>query len=304
MPPDEALPFDGGDRGLVSIVLVTYQSAIDLPECLDSLAAAAGPRPTEVVVVDNASRDDSADLAREFGAKVLENHENTGLSAGINRGVAETRADWVLIMNPDTRLEPESINRLLDAGASEKRIGCVGPRILGSDGSEYPTGRRFPSVVTGGLHALLGVLWPGNPATRRYHMMDVDRQSRRNCDWVSGSCMMVRRTAFDEIGGFDSSYFMYFEEVDFCLRLRRKSWFVTLEPAATITHHIGGSTKSAPYRKIINHHRSALRFCRRRYGRDARLVLLPVVAALLVIRAGICLLWARLAHRVSTSPEG
>jgi len=287
------VPSDARDP--VSIVLVTYQSAGDLPAFFDSLPAASSA-PVETVVVDNDSRDDSVDLARRGGAKVVENAENLGFAAGVNRGVAETSTDWVLIVNPDAELAPESIDRLVEAGMSDDRIAVVGPRILGTDGAEYPTGRRFPSVLGGGLHALLGVVWPNNPATRRYHMMDVDRTARRNCDWVSGSCMMVRRAAFDQVGGFDSSYFMYFEEVDFCLRLQRKGWLVTLEPRATITHAIGGSTKSAPYRKVINHHRSALRFYRRQYSRDLRIVLIPAVAALLAVRAALSVIRIRLAR--------
>ena len=130
----------------------------------------------------------------------------------------------------------------------------------------------------------LAPLWPENPATRRYHMAGANRSQPLEVDWVSGACMLIRRQAFEEVSGFDPGYFMYFEEMDFCLRLARAGWRVVYDPVAEVTHMIGGSTRSAPYRKVLNHHRSALRFYRRRYARDPRLVLLPLSAAFLAAR--------------------
>src|SRR5918992_6126031 len=147
----------------VAVVLVTFQSARDLAMCLGSLERAAGPHPLEVVVVDNASTDASVEIARSYGAKVLENHVNQGLSRAINTGVAQTGAPWLLIANPDTWLSPGSLRRLLATAASDPRIGCVGPHLANPDGSDYPTGRRFPSLLMGALHAALPPSGPGNP---------------------------------------------------------------------------------------------------------------------------------------------
>ena len=268
----------------VSVVLVTYESAEDLAACVATLPAAAGPHELEVVVVDNASRDASAEIARGLGIKVLENPANLGLSRAIDRGAAATAAPWLLLVNPDTRLGPGSLARLLQTAAADPAIGCVGPHLRNSDGSEYPTGRRFPSILVGALHAALGTVWQGNPATRHYHMRDVDRSRPVQVDWVSGACMLVRRDAYEAAGRFDAGYFMYFEEMDFCLRLQRAGWRVVYDPGAEVTHILGGSTRSAPYRKVWNHHRSALRFYCRRYARDPRLLLAPLVALFLAAR--------------------
>jgi N-acetylglucosaminyl-diphospho-decaprenol L-rhamnosyltransferase len=265
-------------------VLVTYESAEDLAACVATLPAAAGPHELEVVVVDNASRDASAELARGLGIKVLENPANLGLSRAIDRGAAATAAPWLLLVNPDTRLAPGSLARLLQTAAADPAIGCVGPHLRNSDGSEYPTGRRFPSILVGTVHAALGTVWPANPATRRYHMADLDRSRPVPVDWVSGACMLLRRDAYQAAGRFDAGYFMYFEEMDFCLRLHRAGWRVVYDPGAEVTHILGGSTRSAPYRKVWNHHRSALRFYRRRYARDPRLLLVPLVALFLAAR--------------------
>jgi len=275
---------DDPARPAVSVVVVTYESAADIAACLDSLRAAAGQHHLEVVVVDNASRDASADIARGLGVKVLENPTNLGLSRAIDIGAASTAAPWLLLVNPDTRLAPGSLAQLLDTASADPMIGCVGPNLRNSDGSQYPTGRRFPSILVGAVHAALGTVWPGNPATRHYHLTDLDRSRPVEVDWVSGACMLLCREAYEVAGRFDAGYFMYFEEMDFCLRLARAGWRVVYDPVAEVTHMIGGSTRSAPYRKVLNHHRSALRFYRRRYARDPRLVLLPLSAAFLAAR--------------------
>lgn len=274
----------GAAHAAISVVVVTYESAADIAVCLDSLRAAAGRHQLEIVVVDNASRDASAEIARGVGVKVVENPTNLGLSRAIDVGADATGAPWLLLVNPDTRLAAGSLARLLATASADPSIGCVGPHLRNSDGSPYPTGRRFPSILVGAVHAALGTLWPANPATRHYHLTGLDRSGPVGVDWVSGACMLLRRQAYEAAGRFDAGYFMYFEEMDFCLRLARAGWRVVYDPLAEVTHMIGGSTRSAPYRKVLNHHRSALRFYRRRYARDPRIVLLPLSAALLAAR--------------------
>jgi N-acetylglucosaminyl-diphospho-decaprenol L-rhamnosyltransferase len=281
----------------VAVVLVTYESAEDLAACLGLLPAAGGPHELEVVVVDNASRDASAEIARRLGVKLLENPANLGLSRAIDIGAAATAAPWLLLVNPDTRLAPGSLVRMLETAGADPTIGCVGPHLRNSDGSEYPTGRRFPSILVGAAHAALGTVWPGNPATRRYHLADLDRSRPVQVDWVSGACMLLRREAYEAAGRFDAGYFLYFEEMDFCLRLAKAGWRVVYDPGAEVTHILGGSTRSAPYRKVWNHHRSALRFYRRRYAGDPRLLLLPVVALFLLARGLVSLARTAIALR-------
>ena len=295
---------DDPARPAISVVVVTYESAADIAACLDSLRAAANDRQLEVVVVDNASRDASADIARGLGVKVVENPANLGLSRAIDLGAAATAAPWLLLVNPDTRLASGSLARLLDTASADPSIGCVGPHLRNSDGSPYPTGRRFPSILVGAMHAAFGTVWPGNPATRYYHLTDLDRSCPVEVDWVSGACMLLRRDAYEAAGRFDAGYFMYFEEMDFCLRLARAGWRVVYDPVAEVTHMIGGSTRSAPYRKVLNHHRSALRFYRRRYARDPRLVLLPLSAVFLAVRGLVSLARTAVAQALSRRNGG
>lgn len=290
---------EAGQSSKIGVILVTYQSAEDLPHFFASLPAAIGVHSAEVVVVDNASTDDSTRIAEAFGVTLVRNATNAGLSRAINQAAAETQADWLLVANPDTRPAPGSVAALLRTAQSDDRIGCVGPRLEDLAGDDYPTGRRFPSPAVGALHAALGPVWPGNPATRAYYgaARGGPRAGSTAVDWVSGSCMLFRRQAFDAVGGFDAGYFMYFEEVDICLRLRRAGWRVVLDRDALVVHREGGSTRFAPFRKVVNHHRSAYRFYCRYHAGDPWLLLAPVVAAGLAVRGGASLARTAVARR-------
>jgi N-acetylglucosaminyl-diphospho-decaprenol L-rhamnosyltransferase len=280
----------------VGLVLVTYGSGEDLPPFLETLKAAVEPLAVDVVAVDNASTDNSVDVMEGFAARVIRNETNLGLTRAINQGAAELGdCEWLLVANPDTRLSPGSVATLVRTAHSDDRIGVVGPRVSRLDGSPYPTGRRFPSFAVGAAHALLGPVWPGNPATRSYLGSIPNRVA--DVDWISGCCMLFRRAAFDAVGGFDERYFMYFEEMKIALDLHRAGWRVVLDPDVEIRHREGGSTRHAPLRKVVNHHRSALRFYVDFHRRDPWLLLTPLVAAGLVARGAVSMARTGLARR-------
>jgi len=270
------------DDKTVGLVLVTYQSAEDLPGFLETLPAAVEPYSIDVVGIDNVSTDRSAEIVEEFGGRVIRNTRNVGLAAAINQGAAATDGQWILVANPDTKLTPGSIAALIDTAKTDDRIGMIGLRILRLDDQPYPSGRRFPSLAVGIAHALLGGIWPNNPATRRYFGDPVTEVS--DVDWISGCCMLFRREAFEAVGGFDDRYFLYFEETKMALDMHRGGWRVVLDPRVEIRHREGGSMRSAPFRKVRSHHRSALRFYCDYHQGSPWIVFAPVVAAGLIVR--------------------
>ncbi|WP_094028328.1 glycosyltransferase family 2 protein [Nocardia cerradoensis] len=270
------------DDKTVGLALVTYQSAEDLPGFLETLPAAVEPYTVDVVGIDNVSTDRSAEIVEEFGGRVIRNTRNVGLAAAINQGAAATDRQWILVANPDTKLTPGSIAALIETAKTDDRIGMIGPRILRLDGEPYPSGRRFPSLAVGIAHALLGGTWPNNPATRRYFGTPVTEVS--DVDWISGCCMLFRREAFEAVGGFDDRYFLYFEETKMALDMHRGGWRVVLDPRVEIRHREGGSMRSAPFRKVRSHHRSALRFYCDYHQGSPWIVFAPLVAAGLVVR--------------------
>ncbi|WP_405164187.1 glycosyltransferase family 2 protein [Nocardia sp. NBC_01499] len=285
------------DEKTVGLVLVTYQSAEDLPPFLASLPAAVDPLTLDVVGVDNTSTDGSASFVEHFGGTVIRNRQNVGLAAAINQGAAATDAEWILVANPDTNLAPGSIAALVETARTDETIGMIGPRIARLDGSPYPSGRRFPSLAVGIAHALFGGVWPGNPATRAYFGNPVTTVS--DVDWISGCCMLFRRSAFDAVGGFDTRYFLYFEETKMALDMHRAGWRVVLDPAVEIRHREGGSMRSAPFRKIRSHHRSALRFYCDYHQGSPWLLFAPLVAAGLVVRGAASVLRTAITQRLN-----
>ena len=267
----------------VSAVIVSYNSAAYLPDCLRSLRSEG---ISSVVVVDNASSDGSVAVvqADDPAVTVLETGANLGFGTAANQGVAATAGEYVLILNPDTVVEPGTVKALADALDRDPDLAVVGPRIENLDGTLYPSVRRFPNLTVAFGHAFLGLVWPGNPFTRRYRMLDWDHdRAAADVDWVGGACFLARRTAFEMVGGFDEAYFMYVEDVDLCWRLGQAGWRVGYEPGGRVVHALGGSSRAVPYRMIAEHHRSLLRFVSKS-SQGSRRALVPVVAAGLTVR--------------------
>ena len=284
----------------VSAVVVNYNSAGHLVECVRSLRADGAD---EIVVVDNASDDGSREALAHADADAtwIQTGRNLGFGGAANRGVAAARNDLVAIMNPDAAVEPGALKALVDAVDRERTVAAVGPRVENVDGSWYPSARAFPSLRDAVGHAFLHYVAPDNRFSRRYKLLDWDHDTGRDVDWVSGTFMLVRRDAFESVGGFDEGYFMYVEDVDLCWRLGRAGWRIRYEPGARVIHAIGGSSEAAPYRMIVAHHRSLYRFCTKTYRGGARL-LLPVIAAGLAVRAVLACAQRALRHKPPAAP--
>ena len=252
----------------IAVVTVVFRSNEVLPGFLDSIAGASS-EPVRTVVVDNrpdeASR--AAEFAHDIGAVYVAQPSNPGYGGAINAGVATLPPDvrWVLVSNPDVVLHPGVIDALVAVGESDPRVGAIGPAVLNPDGTVYPSARRVPSLRTGVGHALFVNLWHDNPWTRRYRADD-EAVAARDAGWLSGACLLVRREAFDAVGGFDDEYFMYFEDVDLGYRLGRAGYRNRYEPDVAVTH-VGAHTAARDSSVMIRaHHDSARRFISRKYA--------------------------------------
>ena len=262
--------------GCVDVVIVNFNAAGHLDACLASVVGAGGVN--SVTVVDNASTDCSAAIVSGHpGVRWLPTGANLGFGRAANRGVASTSAPLVLVLNPDAVVLPGAIEILVATLAVRTRCAAIGPRVENPDGTLYPSARAFPNLVDAIGHGFVGLLRPDNRWSRRYLAGD-------RVDWVSGTAVLVRRGAFEAVGGFDEDYFMYVEDVDLCWRLRDAGWDVHYEPAAGVVHVIGGSSEGRALRMIAAHHRSLWRFAARTTRGPQRLML-PLVAVGLAVRA-------------------
>jgi N-acetylglucosaminyl-diphospho-decaprenol L-rhamnosyltransferase len=266
---------------VVSAVVVDYAAGPVLAECVGSLRAEG----VAVVVVENGDPGHAqAVLPEHWRVPVIDPGRNLGYGAGANRGVAAgVTSDYVLVCNPDLHVHPGAVRAMADALDAEPAWAIVGPTVLTPEGDPYPSVRQFPSLLDAAGHAVLGRVLPDNPFTRRYRSSGAAGGAPAQADWVSGACILARRDALEELGGFDEAYFMFAEDMDLCWRAHRAGWGVGWQPAARVTHVQGVSTRRHPYRMLLAHHRSALRFVVRS-TEGWRRVTLPLAAAVLGAR--------------------
>ena len=240
----------------LTVVTVTYSPGPHLHRFLTTLAHATD-RPVTVVMADNGSTDGSpeAALADHPDVRLLRTDGNLGYGGAVNRAVAELgpETDFFVVANPDVAWGPASIDQLLEAAGRWPRAGTLGPLIRDPDGSVYPSARHLPSLIRGGLHAVIGPIWPNNPWTTAYRQERME-PSERPVGWLSGSCLLVRRAAFDEVNGFDERYFMYMEDVDLGDRMGQSRWQNVYVPSAEILHDKGHATGRDPASNLAAHH--------------------------------------------------
>jgi len=251
----------------VRVVSVVYHPGAELADFTRSLAAAT-TAPVELVLVDNGTDPEVADrTAAAAGGRVLRTGENLGYGGGANAGARGATQPFLVVANPDVVWEPGSLDVLLEAAERHPEAGALGPALLNEDGTVYPSARELPSLTQGAGHAVLGKVWPGNPWTRAYQRRQESAGTERFAGWLSGACLLLRRDAFEAVGGFDDDYFMFFEDVDLGERLALAGRPNLYVPAARVTHVGGVSWKARPAAMISAHHRSAERYLRRRYHR-------------------------------------
>lgn len=254
----------------LSIIIVTYRSRADIGACLASLREATAGVRAEIVVVDNASGDGTVEAAgAEPGVRVLALPQNAGFGAGINRGLAVTSGRYVLWMNPDARLVGGSLAAVLAWMDARPDVGVVGGKILDPGGAVQRSARAFPSygAALGHRYSLLTRWFPRNPFSRRYLREDATFEAAEPVDWVSGAFLLHRRAVSDALGGLDEQFFMYCEDVDFCLRAWHGGWKVFFHPGMVLEHAIGGSSGQASRRMIVARHRSIWRYYRKHFRR-------------------------------------
>lgn len=271
-------------------VVVNYESGDLLGDCVESIRDDTSAGPVDLVVVDNASRDDSiAKMRARFpDTRVVSAPGNVGYARAANLGIAATRAEVVAVINPDARVHPGTAKAMVERIETQPALAAVGPRVLNTDGSVYPSARLVPSVPLAIMHGLLGLWWPTNPFTTKYRQLDADPARARLVDWLSGSAIWLRRRALDDVGGWDERYFMYMEDIDLCWRFRRRGWEMAFEPTGEVEHIQGAVTSRHPYRMLLAHHRSAWKFAERRFEGASR-ALLPFTALYLSFRCALAM---------------
>lgn len=278
--------------GPIAAVVVDHDAGPLLVDCVSSLLTDGADN---IVVVENGAPSSASGALKPLKAHwpkanlvVVRPEKNLGYGAGVNRGLAVLASalptpEWILVSNPDLIVHPGALEALQCALNERPAWAVVGPRIYNEDGTVYPSVRQFPSLGDAAGHALLAFFNPQNRFTKRYNPGTPEGEGLADAGWVSGSCFLARRQALEELGGFDEAFFMYAEDMDLCWRAHQAGWGIGFTGGAAITHVQGASTAQHPYKMMLSHHRSALRFTMRTTSGWRRLAL-PLAVVVLGLR--------------------
>lgn len=250
----------------LSISIVNWNTRDLLDQCLASVYETAYGIEFEVIVVDNASGDGSADMveSRYPDVKLVANRNNIGFSAANNQAYRESRGRFFLLLNPDTICLPNTLQRLVSFLDSNPRAGAVGPLVLNADKTLQPSWARFPTLWAEVRGTLVRKI--GDDGVSPITADEVRRLGPFRADWIGGCCFMIRRSAVEQIGLMDESLFMYCEETDWCKRLAQGGWEVWLEPASEIIHLGGQSSRQISARANAQLRKSKVTYFRKHHG--------------------------------------
>jgi len=246
------------------VVVVSYRSARTLRGCVEPLSALPGVR---VTVVDNASPDDSLEVIADLPVDAVRAERNGGFSYGCNLGARRGDAPFILFLNPDARMEAGTLEKLVAVLRDDPGAGLVAPRIVDDEDQRLWSLRRFPrQSSTFGLALFAHRLWPHSRWSDEL-VRDPHAYERPGTpEWVSGACMLVRRSVFEQLGGFDEGFFLYCEDTDLCRRIWDSGHTVRFEPAAEILHVEGSSSGAGETQPILA--QSRVRYARKHMSRS------------------------------------
>ncbi len=289
----------------LSVVVVTYECASFIDACLDAVLTTTTRHSVELIVTDNASSDDGPALVRRHfpEATVIDMGGNTGFAKAVNRGIDVARGRMVLLLNPDTEVQPGSLDTLIDTLDARADAGIVAPQLLNTDGTDQGTARSFPtpSAALFGRRSPLTRAFPHNRwSTRFLTGRDHVGNDPFPVDWVSGAAIMVRRDDAVALGGLDEGFFMHFEDADFCHRVHDRGQSVLCVPEARIVHHEGGSRRGWPASQVLHFHYGAFRFWTKHHAPQAWNPLRLVAGAALAARAAMVIAGNSLRGRTNT----
>ncbi len=252
----------------LSIIIVSWNVCDLLRNCLQSIYDNRGDLSVQVIVVDSNSADESVKMIqREFKqVTLLAQAENVGFTRGNNIGLEMAEGKYHLLLNPDTEIISNALQQMVDFLAAHDEVGIVGSHTLNTDGSTQSTRRRFPTLMT----AFFESTWLQGIAPKsvlaRYYVTDASYDDTIAIDWVQGSALMARREVYEQIGGLDTGFVMFSEEMDWCKRAKNAGWQVYYLGDSFITHHGGKSTEQVVANKHIYFQESKLRYFRKHHG--------------------------------------
>ena len=254
----------------LGVIFVNYNSGQYLKRCLDSLFFVLNGNDCDILIIDNASKDASVEYIRTHypNLTVIKNKNNLGFASAVNMGIKTIKRDYILLLNPDSEILPQSIDKMVGFMERTPDCGVLGGWVIYPDGRRQESCRRFPTfwrIVFGRRSSVFYRLFPNNRFSREYLLTDEDLTKTKEVDFVAGSFMMLRKKALDEVGLFDEDFFLYVEDADLCLRMKKHGWKVFFYPEARCLHYHGETIRQDNIRPEIYHAKSMYNFFKKHY---------------------------------------
>ena len=249
----------------ISIIIVNWNTCDYLDRCLESLQQYSRSSDFEIIVVDNASQDGSIAMLQERypNVRIVESTKNLGFAAGNNLAIRESHAEWIFLLNPDTVLNQDVLNKLTSFFVSNPDAGAVSPKLINPDGTLQVSSWPFPTLFREFWRLFhLDLLYPISQYPRKIW----EQQTPQAVGYVQGTAILLRREVFDQVGLFDEDYFMYTEEVDLCRRIKQAGWEIFWYPRAEVIHFGGTSTRQAAPQMFLELYRSKILYFRKHHG--------------------------------------
>ena len=274
----------------VAVVVVSYNTRDLLINCLSSVIESTRPADVDIVVVDNASNDESLGAVRQTYPQIITiaNRANLGFAAACNQAIRASTAPFILLLNSDATITPQSFQALYETMSGNAQCGSAGCRIVNSAGAETTNTRNFLTPFNQALEQSGIVSWINWKYLRRSHRPTPD-QNEQDCsvDWIDGACLMIRRAALDEVGLFDEEFFMYSEDEDLCFRLRKHGWTICYSAKGNACHHGAASTSQNRFDMLRHFYSSQMLFLSKHRSHASGFLYAVAMKTVLILKASL-----------------
>lgn len=279
----------------LSVVIITYNSAQYISECLRNLLREIGNRKAEIIFIDNKSEDNSLELLTEFSGSelpenifvsIITNDMNRGYAPANNQGMKMSSGKYLLLLHPDVNIRQNGLKVLLDTLNEDTSIGMVAPQFLFPDGRIQPSCRRFPKYSSVIYEALgLTRIFSGSKSFNAWKMGDFDHSSRKEVDQPMSACVLLKRELLNQVGLMDEQFVMFFNDVDWCKRIKDAGWKILFNPEATVEHVLGGSVNKVRSRMILRSHAGFYLYFQKHFRKPSERVINQLMGLILFITA-------------------
>ena len=256
----------------LSCIIVNYQNSGSLKGCLDSIYQTIQEIDFEVIIIDNSKENLELQTLKGNYPKIqiICNPTNVGFSKANNQAAKIAQGKFLFILNPDNILKEQAINSMFRHIRSNMEIGALGPKVLNPDGSLQYSCRRYPTLWTSlfNRYSIFSRLFPKNRFTSRYLMLDFDHNETLSVDWLSGCCLMIPKSVFEEVNGFDENYFLFNEDIDLCRMLNQSGKKVIYFPEAKVIHKVSTSNSKTTSMVIIQRHLGMMYYFKKHHSKN------------------------------------